>query len=153
VKLISWNVNGLRSVLRKNFLEYLDSEKPDVLCLQEIKCCLEDLEQLWPAAYTTYWNAAQKKGYSGTALFTQTRPLSIANGIRISAHDQEGRVLAAEFSDFFVVNVYVPNSKRDLSRLTLPSAMGPRFSRVSENPGAEKAGDRVRRSQRSPHRN
>jgi exodeoxyribonuclease III len=117
VKLISWNVNGLRSVLRKNFLEYLDAEKPDVLCLQEIKCCLEDLDQLWPVAYTTYWNVAQKKGYSGTALFTRTRPLNVVNGVSIAAHDQEGRVLAAEFADFFMVNVYVPNSKRDLSRL------------------------------------
>src|SRR5689334_21836019 len=117
MKLISWNVNGLRAVLRKNFLEYLEAEQPDILCLQEIKCCLEDLEQLWPAFYTTYWNVAQKKGYSGTALFTKTRPLNVVNGVRIAAHDQEGRVLAAEYADFFVVDVYVPNSKRDLSRL------------------------------------
>ena len=118
VKLISWNVNGLRSVLRKNFLEYLESEQPDVLCLQEIKCCLEDLEQLWPASYTTYWNSAQKKGYAGTAIFAKTRPLNVEPHIRIEEHDKEGRVQTAEFPDFFLVNVYVPNSKRDLSRLT-----------------------------------
>ena len=117
MKLISWNVNGLRSVLRKNFLEYLDSEQPDVLCLQEIKCNPDDVEQLWPVAYTTYWNCAQKKGYSGVALFARTRPLHVVSHIGISEHDQEGRVMAAEFPDFFLVNVYVPNSKRDLSRL------------------------------------
>jgi exodeoxyribonuclease-3 len=119
VKLISWNVNGLRSVLRKNFLEYLDAEKPDVLCLQETKCSPDDVEQLWPAAYTTYWNCAQKKGYSGIAIFSRTipRPVSVVPHIGISEHDQEGRVLAAEFADFYLVNVYVPNSKRDLARL------------------------------------
>jgi len=117
VKLISWNVNGLRAVLRRNFLEYLDAEKPDVLCLQETKCSPDDVEQLWPAHFTTYWNCAQKKGYSGTAVFTRTRPLNITTGIRITEHDNEGRVLAAEFADFFLVNVYVPNSKRELTRL------------------------------------
>lgn len=117
MKLISWNVNGLRAVLRKNFLDYLDAEGPDVLCLQEVKCGLNDVEQLWPAAYTTYWNAAQKKGYAGTAIFTRTRPLNVAAGISIARHDGEGRVLTAEFADFFLVNVYVPNSKRELTRL------------------------------------
>jgi exodeoxyribonuclease-3 len=117
VKLISWNVNGLRAVLRRNFLEYLDAEKPDVLCLQEIKCSPDDIEQLWPAHYTTYWNCALRKGYSGTAIFTRSRPLNTTTGIRIAAHDNEGRVLAAEFADFFLVNVYVPNSKRELTRL------------------------------------
>ena len=117
VKLISWNVNGLRAVLRKNFLEYLDAEKPDVLCLQETKCSPDDVEQLWPAHYATYWNCARKKGYAGTAIFTRTRPVNITTGIRIAKHDHEGRVLAAEFADFFLVNVYVPNSKRELTRL------------------------------------
>jgi exodeoxyribonuclease-3 len=118
VKLISWNVNGLRAVLKKNFLEFLDAEKPDVLCLQETKCTPDVVEQLWPRHYTTYWNCAVKKGYSGTAIFTKTRPLNVANGIEIVEHDNEGRVQTAEFADFFLVNVYVPNSKRDLSRLT-----------------------------------
>jgi len=117
VKLISWNVNGLRAVLRKNFLDYLAAEQPDALCLQEIKCGPDDIEQLWPANYTTYWNCAQKKGYSGTAIFTKIRPLNVAPHLGVSEHDKEGRVLAAEFADFFLVNVYVPNSKRDLSRL------------------------------------
>jgi exodeoxyribonuclease-3 len=117
VKFISWNVNGLRAVLRKNFLEYLAAEAPDVLCLQETKCGPDDVEQLWPAAYTTFWATAQKKGYAGTAMFTTTRPLKVATGIGLAEHDREGRVLTAEFGDFFLVNVYVPNSQRELTRL------------------------------------
>ncbi|MCU0782556.1 MAG: exodeoxyribonuclease III [Verrucomicrobia bacterium] len=117
MKLISWNVNGLRAVLRKNFLEFLDAEKPDVLGLQETKCHPDDVEQLWPARYTTYWNCAEKKGYSGTAIFTKTRPLKVTPHIGIAQHDREGRVLTAEFDDFFLANVYVPNSKRELTRL------------------------------------
>ncbi len=117
MKLISWNVNGLRAVLKKNFLEYLAAEQPDVLCLQETKCTPDQVEQLWPAHYVTYWNCAQKKGYSGTAIFTKERPLKVTPDIGISEHDQEGRVLAAEYADFFLVNVYVPNSKRELERL------------------------------------
>ncbi len=117
VKLISWNVNGLRAVLRKNFLEYLAAENPDVLCLQETKCGPDDVEQLWPAAYTTFWDTAQKKGYAGTAMFTKTRPLKVSTGIGLAEHDREGRVVTAEFGDFFLVNVYVPNSQRELTRL------------------------------------
>jgi exodeoxyribonuclease-3 len=117
VKLISWNVNGLRSVLKKNFLEYLDAEQPDVLCLQETKASPDQVEQLWPAAYTTYWNVAQKKGYSGTAVFSRTRPLKVSTGIGHYEHDDEGRVITAEYDAFFLVNVYVPNSKRELTRL------------------------------------
>lgn len=117
MKLISWNVNGLRAVLKKNFLEFLATEKPDILCLQEIKCHPDDIEQLWPAQYTAYWNCAQKKGYSGTAIFTKRRPIKVTPHIGIKEHDLEGRVLAAEYEDFFLVNVYVPNSKRELTRL------------------------------------
>lgn len=117
MKLISWNVNGLRAVLRKNFLEYLAAENPDILCLQETKASPDQVEQLWPASYATYWNTASKKGYSGTAIFTKTRPLSVTYGIGKSEHDQEGRVLGAEFAEFILVNVYVPNSQRELTRL------------------------------------
>ena len=117
VKLISWNVNGLRAVLRKNFLEFLNQEKPDVLCLQETKCTPDQVEQLWPASYTTFWNSAEKKGYSGTAIFIKQRPIGVTPHIGIVEHDREGRVLAAELDDFFLVNVYVPNSKRELTRL------------------------------------
>lgn len=117
MKFISWNVNGLRAVLRRNFLEYLNSEKPDILCLQETKCASDDVEPLWPATYTAHWNSAEKKGYSGTVLFTKKRPLRVRNGMGIPKHDQEGRVITAEFESFHLVNVYVPNSKRELTRL------------------------------------
>jgi exodeoxyribonuclease-3 len=117
MKILSWNVNGLRAVLKKNFLEFLAAENPDVLCLQETKCTPDDVEQLWPASYTTYWNYAEKKGYSGTAIFTKERPLKVTPHIGVNDHDKEGRVLAAEYNGFFLVNVYVPNSKRELERL------------------------------------
>src|SRR5689334_4805118 len=117
MKLISWNVNGLRSVLRKNFLDYLSEEEPDILCLQETRASPDNVEQLWPAHYVTHWNCAEKKGYSGTAIFARSRPLSVVCGIGTPKHDGEGRVLTAEFADFFVVNVYVPNSQRELTRL------------------------------------
>src|SRR5438034_4123977 len=87
VKLISWNVNGLRAVLRKNFLEYLDEEAPDILCLQETRTSPNDVEQLWPAAYTSYWNCGVKKGYSGTSILTKARPLSVTCGIGAATHD------------------------------------------------------------------
>ena len=117
MKLISWNVNGLRAVLKKNFLEFLNAESPDILCLQETKCSPDQVEQLWPSTLTTYWNSAEKKGYSGTAIFTKKRPLGVRYGIGVPEHDREGRVLTAEYEDFHLVNVYVPNSKRELTRL------------------------------------
>lgn len=117
MKLISWNVNGLRAVLRKNFLEFLSAESPDILCLQETKCSPDQVETLWPSTYATFWNSAEKKGYSGTALFTRKRPLQVRQGIGMPDHDREGRVLTAEYDHFFLVNVYVPNSQRELTRL------------------------------------
>jgi len=117
MKLISWNVNGLRAVLKKDFLDYLAEENPDLLCLQETRCSPDDVEQLWPVTYTTYWNTAEQKGYSGTVLFTKRRPMEITTGVGVAGHDREGRVLTAEFADFFLVNVYVPNSQRELTRL------------------------------------
>jgi exodeoxyribonuclease-3 len=117
VKLISWNVNGLRAALKRNFLDYLSQEDPDVLCLQETRCDPNQVEQLWPAAYTTYWNCAEKKGYAGTAIFTRERPLNVTMGIGKPKHDREGRVVTAEYRHFFLVNVYVPNSQRELTRL------------------------------------
>jgi exodeoxyribonuclease-3 len=117
VKLISWNVNGLRAIVRRNFLEFLAHETPDILCLQETRAHPDDVEQLWPSHYTTYWNTASKKGYSGTAIFTRSRPLNIIKGIGHPVHDGEGRVLTAEFADYFLANVYVPNSQRALTRL------------------------------------
>jgi exodeoxyribonuclease-3 len=117
MKLISWNVNGLRAVLRKGFLDFLEAEAPDILCLQESRCGPDDVEQLWPARYRTHWNVAEKKGYAGTVIFTRRPPLAVTRGIGQAIHDREGRVLTAEFEDFFLVNVYVPNSQRELTRL------------------------------------
>jgi exodeoxyribonuclease III len=117
VKLISWNVNGWRSVLRKNFVEFLSAEQPDILCLQETKCGPDDIEGLWTTHYGIQWNCAERKGYAGTATLTRERPAHVTRGIGVSEHDCEGRVLTTEHPEFFLVNVYVPNSKRDLSRL------------------------------------
>jgi exodeoxyribonuclease-3 len=117
MKLISWNVNGLRSVLRKNFLDYLGAESPDILCVQETKAAEEDVPPMWPAGYRAYWNSAEKKGYSGTCVLTRHRPLNVVRGIGQPGHDREGRVLTLEFGAVFLVNVYVPNSQRELTRL------------------------------------
>jgi exodeoxyribonuclease-3 len=119
MKIISWNVNGLRSVLGKGFRAYLDEEKPDVLCVQETRCRPDDVEDALPSAYTVAWNPAEKPGYAGTAIFSKQRPLVVAPFVDTigKQKDKEGRVLTAEFDDFFLVNVYTPNAKRDLSRL------------------------------------
>jgi len=129
VKIVSWNVNGLRAVLRKGFLDYLVEEKPDILCLQEIKCRPDDVEEAWPAAYTAYFHSAEKPGYAGTAMFCNEKPLAIEPYVDVAGIDKEGRVLTAEFADFFLVNVYVPNAKRDLSRLDYRQAWDTGFLR------------------------
>ena len=118
MKIISWNVNGIRSVLGKGFLDFVRKENPDILCLQETRANPAEVKLPLPA-YRSYWNPAEKKpGYSGTAIFTKTEPQTINSGMGIREHDREGRVIAAEFDQFYLVNVYVPNSKRDLSRLS-----------------------------------
>ena len=118
MKLISWNVNGLRSVLGKGLLEFWNVEKPDVLCLQEIKAKPEQVAEVtWPGGFVPHWNSAEKPGYAGTATFAQKKPQGTANGIGIEEHDREGRVVALEYEDFFLVNVYTPNSQRELTRL------------------------------------
>jgi len=118
MKLVSWNVNGVRSALKKGLLDFIEKSRADVICLQEIKAHPGDVQHIaWPRGYEVFWNPADKKGYSGTALLTRVKPLAIANGIGIRGHDGEGRVLAAEFPDFWLVNVYQPNSQRGLTRL------------------------------------
>lgn len=116
MKLISWNVNGIRAALTKGFMDFFNSIDADVFCLQETKCqvgqVVLDLE-----GYHQYWNQAVKKGYSGTAVFTKTRPLNASYGIGLEEHDQEGRVITLEFEDYYLVNVYTPNSKDGLLRL------------------------------------
>jgi exodeoxyribonuclease III len=116
VKLLSWNVNGIRSVLKKGFVEFVKKEKPDVLCLQETKAPEKALDAVL-SEYHAFWNNAKKPGYAGTALFSKTEPLAVRNGIGIPKHDSEGRVQTAEYDGFFLVNVYVPNSQRTLNRL------------------------------------
>lgn len=116
MKLVSWNVNGIRSVLTKGFLEFTKLEKPDILCLQEVKGRAGEVS-VELAGYYAYWNIPERKGYSGTVIFTKTKPEGVTYGLDIKEHDQEGRVIALEFTDFYLVNVYTPNSKRDLSRL------------------------------------
>jgi exodeoxyribonuclease-3 len=118
MKLVSWNVNGLRSVLGKGLLDYINQHQPDVLCLQEIKANLGDIAHVtWPAGYTLTVNSAQKKGYSGTALLTRQTPVSIVAGIHSEEHDCEGRALTAEFPDFYLINTYVPNAQPELARI------------------------------------
>ncbi len=116
MKLISWNVNGLRAVVQKGFAEIFTDLNADIFCLQETKLQEGQIELDFPG-YHQYWNYAEKKGYSGTAVFTKEEPLSVTRGIGIDEHDKEGRVLTLEFPDFYLVNVYTPNSQNELARL------------------------------------
>jgi len=118
MKIISWNVNGIRAVLKKNFVEFLTEHQPDILCLQETKARAEQVDlPLEMGEYKTYWNSAEKPGYSGTAIFSKHEPISITEGIGIDEHDTEGRVLTAEFDECYLVTVYTPNSQSKLRRL------------------------------------
>ena len=116
MKLISWNVNGIRACLNKGFLDFFNEEKADIFCIQETKM-QEGQAELKLEDYYQYWNSAEKKGYSGTAIFTKIKPLNVSYGIGIEEHDKEGRVINLEFDKFYMVNVYTPNSKRELERL------------------------------------
>lgn len=116
MKLISWNVNGLRACLTKGFEDFFNTMDADIFCVQETKMHPEQA-QLDLVGYEKYWNSAVKKGYSGTAVFTRITPLSVTYGMNIEEHDQEGRIITLEFPNFFLVNVYTPNSKRELLRL------------------------------------
>lgn len=115
-KMISWNVNGLRACMKKGFQEYFESADADIFCLQETKLQEGQIDLELPG-YHQYWNYAEKKGYSGTALFTKEEPISVRYGIGIEEHDTEGRVITAEFPEYFVVTVYTPNSQDELKRL------------------------------------
>lgn len=116
MKFISWNVNGLRACMTKGFMEYFDEMDADFFCLQEIKLSEGQLE--WDKeGYHAYWNYAEKKGYSGTAIFTKKEPLAVSYGIGIDEHDHEGRVITLEYDNFYMVTVYTPNSQNELARL------------------------------------
>lgn len=116
MKLISWNVNGIRACLEKGFKEIFQKIDADIFCIQETKCQPEQVD-LEFEGYKSYWNSAQKKGYSGTAIFTKQEPISVTYGIGMEEHDQEGRVITLEFDKFYMVTIYTPNSKRELERL------------------------------------
>lgn len=116
MKLVSWNVNGLRACVKKGFLDYFEEVKADIFCLQETKL-QEGQIDLELDGYHQYWNYAEKKGYSGTAIFTKMTPLSVKYGVGIQNDEPEGRIITLEFEQFYLVNVYTPNSKRDLTRL------------------------------------
>lgn len=115
-KLISWNVNGLRACVGKNFLDFFHEADADVFCLQETKLQAGQIDLDLPG-YHQYWNYAEKKGYSGTALFTKEEPLSVTYGIGVEEHDHEGRVITAEFPEYYVITCYTPNSQNELARL------------------------------------
>ncbi len=116
MKLISWNVNGIRAVMKKGFLELAAEADPDVMCVQETKM-QEGQAEVPLEGYHQYWCSAERKGYSGTAVFTKKEPLNVTYGIGIEEHDREGRVITCEYDDFYLVNVYVPNSQDGLKRL------------------------------------
>lgn len=116
MKLISWNVNGIRACVTKGFLDYFKEVDADIFCIQESKLQQGQID-LNLEGYYDYWNYAEKKGYSGTAIFTKKQPLSVVYGINIEEHDKEGRVITLEFEDFYMITVYTPNSKQELARL------------------------------------
>ena len=116
MKLYSWNVNGLRACMTKGFAEFLQEAAPDIICLQETKMQREQADFVFPG-YEEYWNSAERKGYSGTAVFTKVKPLAVNYGLGQEEHDKEGRVITLEFESFYLVPVYTPNSKDGLARL------------------------------------
>jgi exodeoxyribonuclease III len=116
MKLVSWNVNGIRACVRKGFLHYFNEVDADIFCIQESKL-QEGQITLELEGYHQYWNYAVKKGYSGTAIFTKKKPISVSYGVGQNEHEQEGRIITLEFAEFYLLTVYTPNAKRDLSRL------------------------------------
>ena len=118
VRLISWNVNGIRAIMKKGFLDFVKKEDPDILCLQEIKAHPDQVDQKLLAFPHHYWNSAEKPGYAGTSIFSKVKPLAVMyNFGEKENHKEEGRVITLEFEDYYLVNVYTPNSGRELVRL------------------------------------
>lgn len=116
MKLISWNVNGIRACVNKGFKDFFNKIDADIFCIQETKCQKDQIDLEFDG-YTSFWNSAEKRGYSGTAIFTKQKPITVKYGIGIPEHDKEGRVITLEFESFYMVNIYTPNSKRELERL------------------------------------
>lgn len=118
MKVVSWNVAGFRACLKKGFIDFFNKEQPDIICIQEAKLSDKELE-FKPDGYDYYLYSADKKGYSGTLVYTKVKPLSVKLGLNVEEYDIEGRVITLEFEDYYIVNAYVPNVKRDLSRMEL----------------------------------
>lgn len=118
MKFISWNVNGLRACVQKGFLDYFKEVEADFFCIQESKLQEGQIELELPEGYEAYWNYAEKKGYSGTAIFTKHKPLQVTYGIGIEEHDKEGRVITLEYDNFYLITCYTPNSQSELARLS-----------------------------------
>lgn len=144
MKLISWNVNGLRACVGKNFMEDFKTLDADVFCLQETKLQEGQIDLDLPG-YFQYWNYAEKKGYSGTAIFTKKEPVSVTYGIGVEEHDHEGRVITLEYEDFYMITVYTPNSQNELKRLdyrmTWEDAFRDYLNGLAKNKGVIVCGD------------
>ena len=132
MKFISWNVNGIRACLTKGFMDFFNNVDADVFCLQETKVQAGQVE-LDLNGYYQYWNYAEKKGYSGTAIFTKKEPISVSYGLGIEEHDKEGRVITLEFEDFYFITVYTPNSKAELERLDYRMIWEDEFRKYMKN--------------------
>ena len=130
MKLLSWNVNGVRAALRYGLLDYLSHERADIVCLQETRCHIDAMAPLAGGSYHVFLNPAQRAGYSGTAILSRVVPRAVFYGIGLLEHDDEGRVLTAEYADFYLVNVYVPNAKRRPRAAALPAGVGRGVPRV-----------------------
>jgi exodeoxyribonuclease III len=137
MKIISWNVNGLRAVLKKGFLDFVGKENPEVLCLQEIKAHPGQVDEILKDYENHYWNPAEKKGYSGTAVFSKKKPLSVKFGNEL-LDDTEGRVIVLEFEWFYLINVYTPNSQRRLVRLDFRKEWDESFLKLAKSLGEKK---------------
>ena len=143
MKLISWNVNGIRAAMGKGFTEFAESSDADILCVQETKM-QEGQAEVPLEGYRQYWNSAEKKGYSGTAVFTKQEPMDVSYGMGIEEHDKEGRIITAEYEDFYLVNVYVPNSQNELKRLDYRMKWEDDFRGYLKKLEEKKAGDNLR---------
>ena len=133
MKFISWNVNGIRAVIKKGFYDFMNEYKPDIICIQETKAHKEQVELSLPNYPYQFWNSAVKKGYSSTAIFSKIEPLNVKYDFGIEEHDQEGRVITLEFDNYYLVTVYTPNSKRELLRLEYRQVWDKEFLKFIKN--------------------
>lgn len=134
-KLLSWNVNGIRAAQKKGFLNWLEKESPDILCVQETKAHIEQLTKdlIHPNGYKSYWSSGEKKGYSGVATFTKEEPLNIETGFGVKKYDCEGRILITSYKDFILFNIYFPNGQRDEERLKYKLGFYDEFLKYIDN--------------------